>query len=259
MREQGRHPSFNVRTEVRHSADGGRNWSDPLAAIVGIAGFMPPMPTTSGRLIFSGHLTYAYTDDPQGVSGWTRRGLPGLAADYVDDWDNHPQGATIAGLTSRFSEANFFQTDDGVIHMMLRNEEQSLLGVTESQDNGESWSYPQVTSFTNSVSRSHFGRLRDGRFFCVNCPRLPPAGQKPSTRTPRTPMVLALSENGVHFDRHFIVGDAPQGEARIPASFKHGRYGYPYLQVTDRFGFVIFSKNKEDICVGRFSLPDIDK
>ena len=249
--------ALDVRTEARVSRDEGRSWSAPTRVMPNMMNFMPPAPTRSGRLIFAGQLTYARTDDPAGLAGWRRAGIPGLPEDYCDDWQNREQGAQLLGTPHRFNEANFFETDDGVIHMMLRNENNWLMGVTESRDNGESWSLPMLTGFTNSVSRSHFGRLPDGRHFCMSCPNLPPPGAAPSTRTPRTPIVLAISEDGVVFDRHFIVGDAPQDLPRRPGFLKHGRYGYPYLHVMGDTGLVIYSRNKEDICVGRFGMSGL--
>jgi hypothetical protein len=251
----GGHPVFDVRTEARVSDDGGRTWSVPVVVVRNQFGFMPPVATRSGRLILPAHLTCAVTDDPEGLTGWRRCALPGLPADYLDDWYSHKRGAALMGLAHHFNEANAFQTDDGVLHLMLRNENGTRMGVAESRDDGRTWSRPRLTGFTNSVSRSHFGRLPDGRFFCVNCPAPPGAGIAPSTRTPRTPVVLALSDDGVVFGRHYVLGDDAQGEPRLPGYLKHGRYGYPFLLAAGDTALVVYSTNKEDINVARFRLP----
>jgi len=251
----GGHSCFDVRTEARVSRDRGATWSEPTVVVRNQFGFMPPASTASGRLILPGHLTSAWTDDRSGLSGWTRTGPPGLPPDYLDDWYGRAKGASLLGLEHHFNEANFFQTADGVVHMMLRNENNTRMGVVESADDGRTWSRPRLTGFTNSVSRSHFGRLPDGRYFCVSCPTPPRAGAAPSTRTPRTPVVLALSDDGVVFDRHFVIGDDAQGEPRIPGYLKHGRYGYPFLLPLGGDALVAYSTNKEDINVARFRLP----
>jgi len=250
----GGHSCFDVRTEARVSRDRGETWSAPQRVVERQFGFMPPASTPSGRLILPGHLGYAWTDDPAGLAGWQRSLLPGLPQDYLDDWYSHARGATLMGSPHRFNEANFFATGDGVLHMMLRNENHTRMGVTESRDDGRTWSRPRLTAFTNSVSRSHFGRLPDGRWFCVNCPNPPPAGTAPSTRTPRTPLVLALSGDGVRFDRHYVIGDDAQGEPRLPGYLKHGRYGYPFLVARGSTAHVIYSTNKEDINLARFEV-----
>jgi len=251
----GEHSVFDVRTEARVSRDRGATWSAPTLVVRNQFGFMPPAPTHAGRLILPGHLTSAWTDDPSGLTGWARTGPPGISKDYLDDWYSREKGAKLLGLSHVFNEANFFETDDGVIHMMMRNENNWRLGVAESRDDGRTWETPRLTGFTNSVSRSHFGRLPDGRFFCVNCPTPPRAGAAPSTRNPRTPVVLALSDDGVTFDRHYIVGNDAQGEPRFPGYLKHGRYGYPFLLAVGKQAVVVYSTNKEDINVARFRLP----
>jgi hypothetical protein len=253
--DAGGHAVFDVRTEARVSRDCGMTWSEPTLVLRNQFGFMPPVATRSGRLVLPAHLTCAITDDPMGLSGWRRAGPPGLPAEYLDDWYGHKRGAAILGLAHRFNEANCYETDDGILHMMLRNETGTRMGVTESRDNGQTWSKPRLTRFTNSVSRSHFGRLPDARYFCVSCPAPAREGAAPSTRTPRTPVVLALSEDGAVFDRHYVIGDDAQGEPRIPGYLKHGRYGYPYLVVARDTALMVYSTNKEDINVARFRLP----
>lgn len=253
--DAGGHTVFDVRTEARVSRDRGRTWSAPMLVVRNQFGFMPPSATRSGRLILPAHLTCAITDDAMGLVGWERRALPGLPPDYLDDWYSHRRGAAILGLAHRFNEASFYETDDGVVHMMLRNENGTRMGVAESRDDGNTWSRPRLTGFTNSVSRSHFGRLPDGRFFCANCPAPARDGAAPTTRTPRTPVVLALCDDGVVFDRHYVIGDDAQGEPRIPGYLKHGRYGYPFLAVAGDTALVVYSTNKEDINLARFLLP----
>jgi hypothetical protein len=93
-----------------------------------------------------------------------------------------------------------------------------VLAVSESTDNGKSWSEPKLTGYTDCACRFHFGRLPDGRYFGLSCPK---------PRSGRTPMVLATSHDGVVFDRHYIVGDMSGTKARMPGHAKGGVYGYP--------------------------------
>lgn len=70
-------------------------------------------------------------------------------------------------------------------------------------------------------------------------------------------LALALSRDGVVFDRQFILGDEPETAPRMPGLSKNGRYGYPYLHILADNVFVIYSINKEDLAVARFHLADI--
>ena len=147
---------LGTRTRAAVSTDSGESWSDPVDVMPRIASYHPPSPTTSGRLILPGHVTFPYTDDPAGLSGWTFAGLSGLPPDFVDDtmgWDYGREARKDARV---FNEGSFFQTDDGVIHMMLRSESDRLW-VTESRDDGETWSEPVVTDHTDGICRPHFG------------------------------------------------------------------------------------------------------
>jgi hypothetical protein len=190
---------------------------------------------------------YPWTDDPGGLEGWTTAGIPGLPHDYYDDSEGFHYGRWHRGEAFDCCEGSFFQTDDGIVHMMIRTSE-DVLAVSESRDDGESWSDPALTEYTDCRCRGHFGRLPDGRFFGLSCPN-PDRG--------RTPMVLATSEDGVVFDRHFVLGGEPNVPPRMPGFHKSGRYGYPVLCASADRGFVIHSITKEDIAVGRFSLADI--
>jgi hypothetical protein len=239
---------LGTRTRARTSSDGGATWSEPVDIMPRLATYLPPAPTASGRLILAGHVTYPYTDDPVGLTGWTYTGLSGLPDDFVDDTMGWDYGREARNDPRVFNEGSFFQTDDGVIHMMLRTESDRLW-VTESRDDGETWSEPTMTGYTDGICRVHFGRLEDGRFFGLGTP-------DPTTPWSRTPAVLAMSENGVTFDRNFVVGDEPERPPRIPGS-KRGRYGYPYLHVMGDTAFVAYSVAKEDISVARFPLADL--
>jgi len=162
-----------------------------------------PLPTRSGRLIMAGNITFPYMDDPAGIRGWMHAGLPRLPSWTVDDSEGFGKAGVYRGDLRNYCEGSFFQTDDGRIHMMLRTvprpkeQHDGLLAVTESADNGNTWSEPMMTSYADCSCRFHFGRLPHDRcFFGLSCPN--PAGG-------RTPLVLATSKDGVVFDRHYIL------------------------------------------------------
>jgi len=205
---------------------------------------------SSGRLIMPGSLCYPYTDDPSGIRGWKKTGIPGLPDGYVDDSEGFHKGCDYRearlGDEIHYCEGSFYQTEDSVIHMMLRTD-RDYLAVTESFDDGETWSEPQLTDYTDCQARFHFGRLPDGRYYGLSCPD-PEGG--------RTPLVLATSEDGVEFDSHYVLGDEPSEGPRIPGHHKGGRYGYPYSHVLGERVYVIYSIEKEDIALRQFELGE---
>ena len=241
----------NIFASLRISNDAGRTWEPPVRIIERFVPNLRPFPTRSGRLIMPGNITYPYTDDPAGIQGWKSTGLPRLPIWVADDPEGFHKACFYRHDPRNYAEASFYQTDDGVIHMMQRidaippNEREGLLAVTESVDNGETWSEPMLTSYTDCACRFQFGRLPDGRFFGLSCPN--PKGN-------RTPLVLATSRDGVVFDQHYELGDVSGTKPRIPGNAKGGVYGYPSCDIANGKMYIIFSRNKEDIYFSRLDL-----
>jgi BNR repeat-like domain len=231
-------------TSLRISKDRGATWGAPDRIIEKFVPNLRPFPTRSGRLIMPGNITFPYTDDPAGIRRWKRVGLPRLPKWTVDDPEGFNKACSFRHDLRNYCEGSFFQTDDDRIHMMLRttlgpNERHlGLLAVTESVDNGKTWSEPMLTSYTDCSCRFHFGRLPDGRFFGLSCPN-PKGG--------RTPLVLATSKDGVIFDRHYILGDDAATKPRMPGNAKGGAYGYPTCDIAEGKMYIVFSRAKEDI------------
>lgn len=208
-----------------------------------------PQRTASGRLIISGNMAYPWTDDPAGLTGWHMAGVypPAITALIKTDLKAFRDSPRRSGLTEGICEGAFFQTDDQVIHMMLRNGGKNYphrLWVTESRDNGLTWSAPAPTAFTDTSAKFHFGRLPDGRFYYVGNPLM--VGH-------RSPLVLSLSKNGVQFDQHYILGEQHYAMRRSGGA-KGGEYGYPHSMTHNGYFYVIMSRQKEAIEVIRVPL-----
>ena len=228
-------------TGVMVSDDGGETWSGPVNRIDGCVPNLGPQPLSDGRLILPGNMSFPYTDDPFGIEGWTMARIARLPDDYVDDPEGFWKGMHIRGDSHSCCEGSLYETDGGVVHMMLRTDG-DVLAVSESYDRGESWSEPMLTAYTDCMSRHRFGRLPDGRFFGLSCP-------EPGSA--RTPLVLATSEDGVVFDRHYVLGDEPASPPRTAGYHKSGRYGYPSYHIMGDIVLVIYSISKEDVAVCR--------
>jgi len=243
----------DIYSEVRVSKGHGSTWGAPIRILEKFVPNLRPFPVASGRLIMPGNITFPYTDDPAGLSGWKRAGIPRLPPWTVDDPEGFHNSCTARGDAIDYCEGSFYQTDDRRIHMMLRTlplrgeKHSGLLAVTESGDNGVTWSEPRLSGFSDCSCRFQFGRLPDGRFFGLSCPD--PAG-------PRAPLVLALSRDGVVFDRHYVLGNLGRTKSRL-AGRSIGTYGYPSCDVADGQMYIVFSRSKEDIHFCRLDLKSL--
>jgi hypothetical protein len=157
-------------------------------------------------------------------------------------------GINPPATDGRPCESAFYQTDDGVIHMLLRNtgvkEIPHRLWLTESRDNGLTWSDPVPSEFSDAGSKFHFGRLPDGRFYYVGNPL-----------RNRATLALSLSRDGVRFDQHFILAEARAGSPRD--SERWGVPAYPHSIVHDGCLYVIVSRNKSKIEALRVALSEL--
>ncbi len=227
----------------------GNIWSDFINTQIPIVPNHGPQAIASGRLIISGNIMFPYSDDASGLTGWTQSGIYPSGMTIADD----SEGLELVKKAAQWPvpmlcEGSFFQTDDSVLHMMLRTNSE-MLWLTESRDDGASWSKPTPTEFSDNSTKFHFGRLPDGRFYYIGCP-------DPQPQWRRSPLVLSLSTDGIRFNRHYIFGNAPY-ERRYEGMHKVGSYGYPHSMVHDGYLYVIFSRQKEAIEISRVALRDI--
>ncbi len=232
----------------------GQTWSAPQNVGAPIVPNHGPQPTQSGRLIISGNTAFPYTDDPSGLSGWTMTGIfpADQAATFADDSSTFWFLQADMGWPAALCEGSFYQTDDGVLHMLLRTTGPGYAGklwVSESRDDGTSWSSPQETDFTDNDTKFHFGRLPDGRFYYVGSP-------DPKPQYHRNPLVLSLSTDGVRFDQHMVLADEEYVQRRA-GQHKGGLYGYPHTMIHDGQLYVIISLRKEAVDVMRVPLAQL--
>ena len=248
LRPKAEEDPGHLRTEMGVlSTRDGEHWSAPRLLGVPVVPNHGPQPTASGRLIVAGGVMYPYTDDPSGEEGFK---VTGIYGDAFGDRPPYDDSAGIELVTRArgwaaplLREGSFFQTDDGVIHMMLRSNG-PVLWCTESRDGGTTYGEPYPTEFTDDKSKFHFGRLPDGRFYAVG---------NPVAGGGRNPLVLSLSEDGENFNLRYILRDEPY-EQQFPGMYKGGLYGYPHSLIADGYLYVIYSKRKEAVEITRVPL-----
>jgi hypothetical protein len=229
----------------------GHTWSSPQSLGLPIIPNHGPQALSSGRLLISGNISFPYSDDPTGLSGWTMSGIypASMQRSICDDSESFWEIRKKQGWSSELCEGSFFQTDDQTVHMLLRSGEPRLW-CSSSKDQGVSWSSPEPTAFPDNGSKFHFGRLPDGRFYYVGTPSPKPWGA-------RTPLILSVSDDGQVFDRHWILGDDNYVRCQ-DGMHKGGQFGYPHTLIHDGVLFVIFSRMKEAIQVLRIPLSELD-
>jgi len=237
------------------STEDGVNWSKPKSLGIHSHVNQPPFKTASGRLILPGGILFPYTDDPAGQSGWVKNGL--IPGSQDGGWDNVEKLKELGYHTSLY-EASGYVTGDSVIHMLMRSDDYvgdaCYLYETRSWDDGETWSAPERTDFTNDHTKFFASRLPDGRFFIIG---------SPVVNGGRCPLVISLSDDGENFDRHYIIEDE---SGRIPLKFpgmnKHKPIGYsfsyPHAVVWNDKMYVITGANKETILVSCFDLDELE-
>ncbi|MFO1434316.1 MAG: exo-alpha-sialidase [Candidatus Competibacteraceae bacterium] len=250
----GQYEADNTATRLRAlTTTDGENWSTILDLEIPVIPNHGPQKIQSGRLIIAGNISFPYTDNPSGLSGWRMTGIyPPNMAEISDDPASFWRVQERMKWPVALCEGSFYQTSDGIIHMLLRTTGpgfHGLLWATESHDNGASWSDPSETKFSDNNAKFHFGRLPDNRFYYVGNPDSQPVGA-------RTPLVLSISNDGIIFDKHYIIADEHY-ERKMTGRAKDGEYGYPHTLIHDDNLYVIVSRQKEAIEVIRIPLDQI--
>lgn len=231
----------------------GIHWSPPVDLHLPVNPNHGPQPLANGRLVISGNFTFPYTDDPKGLSGWK------MSSFYPQQFYKEDNPATFYAPAEQWSlpplcEGSFYQTDNGIIHTLLRVTGKGWKGklwLTESKDNGATWSFPAETGFTDNDSKFHFGRLPDKRFYYVGIPDT-------LHHYERNPLVLAVSANGKDFNRQYVLANSIY-QKKKDGLWKGGQYGYPHTMIHKGYLYIIVSRQKEAIEILRVKLDQLKK
>jgi len=191
--------------------------------------FEGPRRTVGGKLLCSGiHQSH-----------WGEATL--LIWDDPSDLTKPPCTKILSGEAEGIvpEQGTWYQTDSGRIYLWQRDGGHlTRLALSWSDDGGEQWSPMISTTFPNSYSRAHAGRLTDGRYYLI--------GNHCDQYLNRHNMHIALSDDGECFDRMYTLLEGPTTR-RVPGKHKEDGYHYPNSIVDGDKLLLIYSVNKEDI------------
>jgi hypothetical protein len=155
---------------------------------------------------------------------------------YEDYFKGYDEGRYIYG------EATWYTDDDNRIWMYWRDESASgCLGLTLSEDGGETWTEVMRSNFPDSMSRTFAGRLPDGRFYQV--------GNSTHVLMDRNFFAISLSDDGAKFNKMYQLVTEPARQ-RFQGHLKCHGYQYPSCLVDGEKLLIVYSVNKEDIECG---------
>lgn len=244
-----RKPGSRERMNWGHSqimTEDGIHWSEPMES-GNVGGNHTPQKLLSGRLLSPGGVEHAITEDITGIDGWRSvrccdDSYPGDTA--AEDGEGTTPGGVVDDHTVGLCEASFIQQDDGTIWMMMRSGT-PWLWASKSQDDGETWTPPEPTLFSDNRTKFAFGRFPNGKYYYVGTPDPFPPRTRPV-------LVLSISEDGLDYHQHFILADK-QYKAKFIGLDKNGIYGYPSVLIRNGYLHIAFSICKETIAVMRFA------
>ena len=235
-------------TTYKISTDGIR-WSDPEMVLTQnqtplrgiIEQDVKALP--GGRIITAFHMqpgliaTPYFTDDPAGISGWTKGEIKNLPSDKN---------------ISRELEPSWFYQKNGAIVMIFRDQKGSHKKLASiSKDNGETWSKPTLINTPDSRSKQSAGNLPDGTAYMVN---------NPTENKTRFPLAIILSEDGYIFDKAFLLRSGAEEDLqplKYPGKYKRPGYSYPKSVLWGDYLYISYATNKEDVELTRVPVSSL--
>jgi hypothetical protein len=223
---------------ARKSVDG-LVWSEPQRITSGLF-IEAPFRLPGGRWLLageqvgqrreSGRMRLLTTDQQDGLGGWEEAPV------------------TIEKLaTFGYTEPSAFMRRDGSTALSIRNYSGHLYA-SMSSDNGRSWTTPAPTNFPDSLARCSAGNLPDGTAYLINNPM--------SKQLDRSLLTIALSRDGVTFDRAWVIRSEPTS-LRFSGNHKIDGWQYPHAIVWKDDLYVAYSINKEDLGITRIALREL--
>ena len=130
--------------------------------------------------------------------------VPADSALLTDDGKMHP---------IKCIQPSILRLGDGRLKVLMRTHN-GKLATSYSRDNGDTWSTVTLTEIPNNQSGTDAVTLKDGRHVLVYNDFETVMGTK---KGPRTPLRLAISDDGEHFRPYVTLEDSPVDQYSYPA------------------------------------------
>ena len=223
---------------MKRSKDGGKTWSTAEQLPDGFLGPIKNKPELiDGRLICPSStekdgwkVHFEITED----FGKTWRMIGPVATTSVvttNQADNNakidPEGEDNTAVNTILAiQPSILKYKDGRLQILCRSRNGSI-ATSWSKDKGETWTPLTLTSLPNNNSGIDAVTLQDGRQVLIyNAVRI----SKGEKKAPRTPLNLAVSTDGIHWDKKIILEDSPISQYSYPSVIqgKDGRIHVVY-------------------------------
>lgn len=198
------------------SKDGGKTWSHPMALPENFLGPIKNKPVfINGRIINPSSTEkggwkfhFELSDD----KGETWKYIGPIAAEQKVQTENMLDSVPVP-MPIQCIQPSILQLADGQLEAIGRTRN-GQLAYTYSKDNGSSWSKVRLSELPNNNSGTDALTLKDGRHVIVYNDSKAQPGQSGG---PRTPLCLAISEDGKHWNKLLTLEDSKIGEYSYPS------------------------------------------
>jgi len=212
---------------LKTSSDGGRTWSAARALPRGYIGPVKNKPV----LLANGNLICPSSTEGD---GWKLHFE--ITPDFGKTWRKiGPLREANQNADQPFNaiQPSVMTYGNGRLQILARSKNRALVE-SWSTDNGETWSPLVKSSLPNNNSGTDAVTLKDGRQVLVYNHVLPPGNLD---KGPRTPLNVAISEDGKNWSAALIIEDSPISQ-----------YSYPsVIQTSDGLIHVIYTWRRQKI------------
>ena len=210
---------------VRSSEDGGKSWSDAKALPEGFIGPVKNKPV----LLSNGTLIAGSSTEGDGWKVHLE-----LTPDFGETW------SMIGPINKgeKYGDHDIIQPSvldhgNGMLQLLCRSKSRRVVA-SWSADYGQTWSAIDTLSLPQNNSGMDAVTLKDGRHVLVYNHTLDPEGHY---KGPRTPLHVAVSEDGRNWSAALILEDSPVSQYSYPA----------VIQTSDGMVHVVYTWRRERI------------